>query len=232
MNKNTQKRKVNVYVDGFNIYHNIKNIWHKDEYKRLDLYSLCLQFITKDQELWEIFYFTAYTSRNKGKLEKQKKYIRALSHSSVKIILWSYRKVTRQFIDIMPILVFKLRFFLPKPIKDKLIPLKLKYQTYEEKKTDVNIAVKLVEDAFKNKFDDAIIISGDSDITPAIISIKNNFPKKKCIILLPVKAKWKNIQKVAHKALFIKEKNIKRSIFPNQIKISSKETIVKPTSWK
>jgi len=53
----------------------------------------------------------------------------------------------------------------------------LKYQTYEEKRTDVNIAIKILEDAFLKKYDRAIIMSGDSDIVPSIESVKKNFPE-------------------------------------------------------
>jgi hypothetical protein len=35
----------------------------------------------------------------------------------------------------------------------------LVYSTHEEKRTDVNIVLQIFEDAVKNKFDDAIIIS-------------------------------------------------------------------------
>ncbi|MFL1587059.1 NYN domain-containing protein, partial [Stutzerimonas stutzeri] len=43
-----------------------------------------------------------------------------------------------------------------------------KWQRNEEKKTDVNIAVRLLEDAFDDLFDVAIIVSGDSDLAPPI----------------------------------------------------------------
>ena len=42
------------------------------------------------------------------------------------------------------------------------------YQTYEEKRTDVNIAVHLFADAQKNNYDKAVIVSGDSDLIPAM----------------------------------------------------------------
>ncbi|MCL2689747.1 MAG: NYN domain-containing protein, partial [Chitinispirillia bacterium] len=53
------------------------------------------------------------------------------------------------------------------------------YNTYEEKETDVNIAIKLYQQAYKNTYDVAIILSGDSDQIPAIRAIKRDFPTKK-----------------------------------------------------
>jgi len=63
--------------------------------------------------------------------------------------------------------------------KNKFLPKFLQYQTYEEKRTDVNIAIKILEDAFLWKYERAIIMSWDSDIVPAIESVKKNFPKIK-----------------------------------------------------
>ena len=45
------------------------------------------------------------------------------------------------------------------------------WQKNEEKKTDVNIAVRLLDDAFDDRFDTAMLISGDSDLAPPIDSV-------------------------------------------------------------
>ncbi len=52
------------------------------------------------------------------------------------------------------------------------------YQTFEEKQTDVNIAIKLFELAIQDKYDKALIISGDSDLIPSIKAVKSTFPHK------------------------------------------------------
>ncbi|MBR2082614.1 MAG: NYN domain-containing protein [Elusimicrobiaceae bacterium] len=58
---------------------------------------------------------------------------------------------------------------------------------HEEKLTDVNIAIYLLEIALKNTVDEAVIVSADSDLIPAILAIKRNFPGKKspCFHLFP-----------------------------------------------
>ena len=40
-----------------------------------------------------------------------------------------------------------------------ITPVYIRYTTQEEKKTDVNIAINLLEDAYQDKFDTAILIS-------------------------------------------------------------------------
>jgi uncharacterized LabA/DUF88 family protein len=50
--------------------------------------------------------------------------------------------------------------------------------------TDVNLSVKLIEYAIKDDYDKAIIVSGDTDLVPAITTIRENFSNKKVGISL------------------------------------------------
>jgi uncharacterized LabA/DUF88 family protein len=49
---------------------------------------------------------------------------------------------------------------------------------HEEKETDVAIAVKLFELLFTNAFDTCLIMSGDTDIAPAVITAQRMFPDR------------------------------------------------------
>jgi uncharacterized LabA/DUF88 family protein len=51
-------------------------------------------------------------------------------------------------------------------------PFHITYETYEEKKTDVNMAINIVGDAFTESYDKAILITGDNDIAPAVVRVK------------------------------------------------------------
>lgn len=42
------------------------------------------------------------------------------------------------------------------------------------KKSDVNIATHLVADAYQNKFECAVLLSNDADLTPPLLHIKHN----------------------------------------------------------
>ena len=43
--------------------------------------------------------------------------------------------------------------------------------------TDVNIATQMIIDAYQDKYDTAMLISGDSDLVPPIKAINENFKK-------------------------------------------------------
>jgi hypothetical protein len=54
-----------------------------------------------------------------------------------------------------------------------------------EKMTDVNIAVELLQDAFQDAFDAAVLISADSDLIAPIEAVKKLFPNKRVIVACP-----------------------------------------------
>ena len=53
----------------------------------------------------------------------------------------------------------------------------------EEKRTDVNIAIQMLEDAYEDRCDKLILVSGDSDLVPAVIRVRNL--GKKVLVYIP-----------------------------------------------
>lgn len=104
--------------------------------------------------------------------------------------------------------------------------------TYEEKQTDINIAIKLFELAYLNKFDTAIILSGDSDLVPAIKSVKVNFPDKKIGVLIPINRKADQLKKVSDFYYKIGEMQLNSSILNDPYILKNNERIYCPDNWK
>ena len=63
------------------------------------------------------------------------------------------------------------------------------FRTAEEKRTDVNIAVQMVDDAYQNACDQFVLISGDSDLVPAIHTVKRRFPEKQVHVYVPARGR-------------------------------------------
>lgn len=59
--------------------------------------------------------------------------------------------------------------------------------SYEEKETDVSLAVRLVEGAARNDFDTALLISGDAEFVPAIQSARRLKPDLRIVVVFPPK---------------------------------------------
>ncbi len=71
-------------------------------------------------------------------------------------------------------------------VKDRRCPkCKYKWKGHEEKESDVNLAVAMLTSAFEDRFDDAILISRDSDLAPPINTIKRKFPGKGITVVAP-----------------------------------------------
>lgn len=108
----------------------------------------------------------------------------------------------------------------------------------EEKGSDVNLAVQLVADGFKNVFDQAVIVSNDSDLVEAIKIVRYELGKP-VIAIMPIVKGAKNfgrgkpsydISNIASAIRYVRESNLKHSQFPVNFSDSFGQ-ISKPKEW-
>lgn len=148
--------RVVVYVDGFNLYYGLRSRgWRR--YYWLDLRRLSENLLRPQQELSAVRYFTARVSPETGDQDKpvrQNVYLEALATLPNLEIYYGYHVAK------------ELRCPKCGAIR----------QTYEEKMTDVNIAVELLGDAQNDAFDTAIIISGDGDLASPVRAVAERYP--------------------------------------------------------
>lgn len=85
----SKKERVNIYVDGFNLYRGMTDRF-KDT-KWLNLHSLSLSFLKYNQTLNAVNYYTARIKKNPEKQRRQKVYLQALEATGVKIIEGQYQ---------------------------------------------------------------------------------------------------------------------------------------------
>jgi uncharacterized LabA/DUF88 family protein len=142
------KKKVAVYVDGFNLYHGLKNL-KKPHLKWLNLRSLAEKFINRSSETIEkVYYFSAIaTHMDNDTVQRHKTYIEALEANGVEFVGGNFKKKWLQY---------------------KNNHIEIKWKKHEEKETDVHISIYMVRDAMKKKFDKFILVTNDTDIVPAV----------------------------------------------------------------
>ena len=142
------KKKIAVYVDGFNLYHGIKNL-NKPYLKWLNLRSLAEKFIDpKTDHIEQIYYFSAIaTHLDKETILRHRTYVEALETVGVEFIGGNFKKKLLDY-------------------KNKQIS--LQWTKHEEKETDVNLSIYMVRDAIKRSFDKIILITNDTDMVPAV----------------------------------------------------------------
>ena len=102
---------------------------------------------------------------------------------------------------------------------------------HEEKETDVAIAVTLVELLFTDKCDTAVIMSGDTDLSPAVAKSKMLFADKKILFAFPYARKNKELFKLAPGSFSISQKQYIRHQFPNPVILKDGSKIYKPSTW-
>lgn len=107
-------------------------------------------------------------------------------------------------------------------------PEKFIFQTYEEKETDVNIAIHILKWAFQNEYDTAYILSADSDISPTVVMCRDIFPSKKYCFVFPPKSFSKTNFEVADRYVKQITKNkLSEHLLP-QVVVLKDETIISP----
>jgi hypothetical protein len=103
---------------------------------------------------------------------------------------------------------------------------------HEEKETDVFIAVKIIESFYLNECDLAIIVTGDTDLTPVVKVAKKIFPQKEIIFIFPYDRENREIAKLVPKSFSIKRKSYLKYQFPDPVIDSDGTKIYKPDFWK
>lgn len=97
--------------------------------------------------------------------------------------------------------------------------------------TDVNIAVELMADAFADRFDTAILISGDSDLAGPLDKIRKLFPSKRIIVAFPPNRASQRLRTCAHVNFNIGERTLSSSQLPNPVVKPDGFALQRPTGW-
>lgn len=167
-----------VYVDGFNLYYRaIRNT----PYRWLNIQLLAEQMLPHNDVL-KVKYYTA-SIRSRGDPQRplrQETFLRAL-RTLPKVEIYkgqfSLQKVNRELAK--PDWLTRVRRWLGQPVT--MNPL-VKVFDPKEKGSDVNLAVHLVNDAWHNRYDVAVILSNDNDLLEAIKIVRHERGKKIGII--------------------------------------------------
>jgi uncharacterized LabA/DUF88 family protein len=98
--------------------------------------------------------------------------------------------------------------------------------------TDVNIALRLFQLAVQDKYDKAIIISGDSDLLPSIKAVQATFPAKQIGVIIPIGRATEELIQQADFHYRMKEKHLSSSRYPNVITLRDGMILACPSKWQ
>lgn len=206
-----EAERVIVYIDGFNLYYGLRSRGWR-HYLWLDLRRLSENLLRPTQRLEAVRYFTARISAEQHDPDRPKRqnlYLEALETlTGLGIHYGSY--IT----------------------KDHRCPAcGATTKTFEEKMTDVNIAVEMLCDAQDNAFDTAIVVSADGDLVGPINAVRNRFPEKRVVVAFPPGRRSFGLRQVATGYFNIGQDAVRNSQLPDQIAKPEGYVLKRPPSW-
>ena len=166
---------INVYIDGFNLYY---GALRHTPYKWLDLANLS-QRLFPTQAINQIHYFTARVKalRHDPQIPaRQDLYLRALRTIPALTIHEGYFSSHAVLLPQEP-----LAYRPPRRVPSRPPQLVQVLKT-EEKGSDVNLATHLLLGAFRKDFDEAVVISNDSDLTEPIRVVVSELGKPVTVV--------------------------------------------------
>lgn len=152
-----------VYIDGFNLYYGALK---GTAYKWLDL-DKYFRLLRQNDDVQAIRYFTALVDGSSR--TDQQKYLSAINTLPlVHTILGRYKRKQ-----------------VACGVRACMHAGKKHFDRTEEKQTDVNIALQMLDDAYRGLAERFVLVSGDSDLVPAVNLIKTRFPAINIVLYVP-----------------------------------------------
>ena len=153
-----------VYVDGFNLYYGALK---GTRWKWLDLPALFAKVLQPHHDVLKVKYFTARvsgTAADPSKPQRQDVYLRGLCR---------YRPEVEVYFG--HFLTHRARAPLAQPLGNQRTA---EIVRTEEKGSDVNLAVHLLNDGWLDAYDCAVVVSNDSDIAEAMRLVREHHAKR------------------------------------------------------
>jgi uncharacterized LabA/DUF88 family protein len=205
---------VNVYVDGFNLYYRaLKNTPHK----WLNLAALAQGLLNPGDTVQLVRLFTARVSPRAGDPDAPRR-----------------QQIYFDALQTLPNIVFHYGRFLPKTKRRPLVSNPHKFveiHDTEEKGSDVNLAVHLLNDGWRNNYDAALVLSQDTDLIEPIRMVSKDLKKTVGLIWLDGGHPNRFMSAAASFTRHARRSHFSAAQFPNPVIKANGTPIIKPATW-
>lgn len=197
--------KTAFYIDGFNLYHSIDALGN-DRLKWLNLWKLAVSFLRPEDSLNRVMYFTAYMKWEPEKFQRHRAYVAALEASGVECIISEFQKTKRHCRQSNRSCGF-----------------------HDEKKTDVEIATRILVDCHNGDIGRIILLTADSDQVPTVAAVRGVYTDTTITIACPPGRKRiaRELCSVAHDFREISEGRLLQCLFPRDVKDENGKTVAR-----
>jgi len=198
--------RVVAYIDGLNVYQGMSAKGWRD-LLWLDYRSLCEDLTYPWQHLESVKYFTAHRRHPPESYARQEIYFNALdARGGVQRIEGKFEKN-----------------------KVPCVHCGRMTESFRERRTDVNLASHLVGDAAHDRFDLALLISGDSDFIEPVRQVQ--LLGKKVKLARPPSRRSDELGSTCNHMTDIRKNHLARNQLPNPIERSKGNPIKCPYGW-
>lgn len=225
--------KTYVYIDGFNLYH--MRLQRQRQYRWLNLKAMADRLIQAPAVVERVNFYTARVS---SKIDaqapaKQQLYLSALS--TVPEISVHYGRFL--FGEKWAFLLQPPAARPPTYVWNLPGPRMVQVAKVEEKGSDVNLASHLLRDAFLNAFDEALVVSNDTDLIEPIRIVTQELGKRVGLVA-PRRARHSeapipspSLRAVGSFVVYLDDLDLQHAQFPDVITRADCRTITKPPGW-
>lgn len=196
------------YIDGFNLYYGMMDAGF-GRYRWLNIQGLVQSLLKPAQKLLQVNYFTTMVINDlEGRL-RQRAFLEALrTQDLVKVFFGKFQKQ-----------------------KYNCLLCGNEFQRECEKMTDTAIVTELVKDYYENKFDAAMVISGDTDLLPPMRLINEAADNKRVLVAFPPARVNEEMRLFAKGSMVIGRKKLADNQFPAIFTGVDGQEISKPEGW-
>jgi|CXWL01.1.fsa_nt_gi uncharacterized LabA/DUF88 family protein len=196
-------KRVIAYIDGFNLYHALHDL-EENHLKWLNIWSLMTSLLQSDEQLMKVYYFSAYAPWRISSHIRHQIYVKALEVSGVSPVMGNFKNKNRSCHHCG-----------------------YHWLEHEEKKSDVNIAIKMICDAYDDNFDRCILVTSDSDLVPVLKILRRKFSNKSVLVATPPKRHERSRDLRAHASSYSLTKGrIKEHLFPTAINSKYSDALI------
>ena len=192
-------------VDGFNLYHSLVDAQRDNRgaaTKWLDLASLCKRFLPLV-----------------GKARGAKATLEGIYYYSAPPIHRSQAEQDRHALYM-------------KCLRGTGVQLSLgQFKRKKEKETDVALAAKLFEVCHTGSAESVVLITGDTDLAPAVRVCQRLFPSLPFLFAFPYRRVNDELRQLAPGSFKIKARKYFQHQFPDPLVLADGTSIAKPASW-
>ena len=207
------------YVDGYNVYHGLlSKEWQR--FKWLDFRALFAELLEPGEDLAKVKYFTARGRGPEDSNRRQAIYLGALtSHSGTEVIYGRFTKGAPRQCSYCG------NIFRPRCPRCERPD-----RRNQEKMTDVALGVNMVADAYEGLYAKAFLMTGDTDLIPAVRHVVDRLGKE-VIVTPPPGRRSDALNEAASGVAHFPRRAFGRSQLPEVVTGAKGQEYCRPPEW-